>query len=410
MNINKLGYVKGIYFNKDIIDKILSGKKTIYSRTTCFKELLDDKLLLVDGDNSYGMITFQRPKKCLSSELMKHSEYSKIIHNTPNIDIPLLLHKFTFDKFEKPVRVLYKNKHMFNEYIPEVCIVKNKIQNIYTHDVSTVSDDELINNHDVVHMLYDIKESGNKSKYMLDDLNNLHKVILTELNKRKLYHESLSTIDDIKVKKSKQLLELFDTCRPHAYINTTLDNLLSTMQKSSSNMYIVEPTYDSSRCLIHKKGKEVKIYSGSCVDITSCVGSVINSIVSSSNQDYILEASMVYYDKKDTYTALSLHKKITDGSEFNIKDVKVKLFVYDVLYYNKDITQDNWGVRHRYLNKITFSDNFKLVPSHLIVTSNDLKKYTMFVSNLNHSQGAIVKSYNSRVNNPLSADYVILSS
>lgn len=394
--LNELGYRNGVYFNRNIIRLILSGNKNVYARTTCFKELLDKELLLVDSDFCYGTITFSKPKKYQSIELKSLKNHSKIINDNPKIDMPLLLHDFKFNKYIKPKPVIYKNQSYFQEYIPEVCIIENIIKNVYTHDVSKVSDEELINNHSVIHMLYNIKQSNQKVKYTLTDLYDFHNNIVNELHTRLIQHNIISDIDNITVNKhTDDGLHLFKPIDTLKLTNIVLDEILSNGGVS----YIIEPAYVGFKCMIHKGNDDIKLFSSYGLDITSCLGKITEQIRMSSNQDFILDCHFVFYKDNKTYPIKQIYKDINSNIDVNFKELNVKLFISDILYYNKDISKLSWEERHKYLNKVSFSNSFKLTPAHIVVSNNNLIKFVSFVSNLNDSDGAILKKHDSSAYN-----------
>lgn len=212
-----LGYVPGIYLNKKTIDYILSGKKDILTRTTCFKDLLDKELVLVDDKKAYGTITFDRPTKCISSELHMLSNYSKIIHDYSTVDIPLLLHKFKFTKFDEPKLTIYNHKSYFQEYIPNLCLTDSLLKDINTYDKTKKSSETLLNDHRMTHMYYSMSQSGTKIKFAKDDLINLHNVISTELKVRNLKHDIINNLDKFALTETEQMFDVV-----HEFTDKTL--------------------------------------------------------------------------------------------------------------------------------------------------------------------------------------------
>lgn len=203
-----LGYVPGVYLNKKTIDFILSAKKDILTRTTCFKDLLGKELLLMDDKCAYGTIKFNRPTKCDSDNLHKLSNYSKIIHDYSTANIPLLLHKFDFVRFDEPKLVVYNQKSYFQEYIPNVCVTQRLLKDINTYDKSIKSSETLLNDHRMAHMYYDIAQSGKKSKFSTEDIINLHKLISTELKSRNLTHNIINKLDKYNLSDTDKMFDV----------------------------------------------------------------------------------------------------------------------------------------------------------------------------------------------------------
>ena len=135
--------------------------------------------------------------------------------------------------------------------------------------------------------------------------------------------------------------------------------------------YIVEQQMGGYRCIAFKKGKKITLYSDTNEDITTKFNGVVTALSGSCNQDLMVDGTIVINSAND-----------------------VKYYISDIMNFNKDISMLSWEARHKYLTKLKYNSILKLVPTHLVSNKEELTKYVDFVSNLEGSIGASVKSLN----------------
>ena len=155
-------------------------------------------------------------------------------------------------------------------------------------------------------------------------------------------------------------------------IKTLAEEYLTRTTEKPIVKYIIEQQMSGYRCIVHKLNNVVKLYSDITDDITDKFPTLVSDLEKCSNQDFILDSTIVINNMND-----------------------IKLYIFDIMNYNKDISMLSWGERHKYLNKLRYNDTLKLIPSHLVRNQEELTKYVTFVSNLEGSIGANIKALNS---------------
>lgn len=118
--------------------------------------------------------------------------------------------------------------------------------------------------------------------------------------------------------------------------------MLATLTKTyfSDPNWIFECKLDGMRCLLHKKGKKVFIYSRNKKLQNNFFPEIAAALVKYPG-DFILDSEVVTFKRRITsFEKLQERMHVVDPSEALIKRVPVYAYVFDILYLNgKDLTK-----------------------------------------------------------------------
>lgn len=162
---------------------------------------------------------------------------------------------------------------------------------------------------------------------------------------------------------------------------------------------LCEYKLDGFRVTIHKKGKEIKLFTRRLEDVTKQfkeVVDVINKHVKAKN--CILDSEFVGYDFKTKrylpFQNISQRIKRKYDIDQIAKKLPVEINVFDVLYYNgKDLVNEFQEDRRKLLEKIVKESKKKLVLTKRLITDNEKKASSFFKESLkNGHEGLIVKN------------------
>jgi len=164
----------------------------------------------------------------------------------------------------------------------------------------------------------------------------------------------------------------------------------------------IEYKYDGFRLLIHKKDKEVFLFTRSLENVTKQFPEVVEYILKYiKGKSFILDSEAVGYDKET--------KKYTDFQQisqrikrkYNIdqlqKKLPIELNIFDILYYNGKVLLDEpFEKRTELIRKIVQENPYKIIASKQIIT-DDEKKATEFYKKALHDnqEGVMMKNLKS---------------
>jgi predicted nucleotidyltransferase len=165
--------------------------------------------------------------------------------------------------------------------------------------------------------------------------------------------------------------------------------------------YSIEKKFNGYRGVLIKRGNSVKIYSDQKKDISRHFNTIIDEAEELANGDIVLDAEIVYGDGGRSQIA----KYVTGKSPLD--DSKITLHVFDILYYKKDLSNEPWYERKAILHSLNFGKHIKEVNSIIVNNVSKAKKAINFCRNLQASEGAVIKKYNSKYKkNGESADWI----
>ena len=164
----------------------------------------------------------------------------------------------------------------------------------------------------------------------------------------------------------------------------------------------LEFKYDGFRMLIHKKDKEIILFTRSLENVTKQFPEVVEYV-----QDYvkgetfILDSEAVGYDKKTKeYTDFQkISQRIRRKYDVDKlrKQLPIELNLFDILYYNgKSQLEEPFEKRTKLLRKIVTNHPYKIIHAKQIITGNEKKAKEFYKHALkNNQEGVMMKNLKS---------------
>ncbi|MGV9141450.1 MAG: hypothetical protein ACOC1X_00770, partial [Promethearchaeota archaeon] len=169
----------------------------------------------------------------------------------------------------------------------------------------------------------------------------------------------------------------------------------------SKKKYAVEKKIDGFRILTFKKEDNIKLVTTTKQDASEAFPEIRDEIVELSGKDFIIDGEMVAYKDGKPQGRSGLIKSIQsikDGKEAETPDIDYKYKVFDIVYFG-DSSKANkpWHKRQSILGKLSFSSakNISKVPTTVVDSKKDLIKAAEMKSDLENSEGAMIKYYDS---------------
>jgi len=167
----------------------------------------------------------------------------------------------------------------------------------------------------------------------------------------------------------------------------------------------VEYKYDGFRLIIHKKGKEVILFTRRLENVTKQFPEIVDYLKKYvKGNSFILDSEAVGYDKKTKqYTQF---QKISQRirRKYNIeklqKELPIEINVFDILYYNgKSLLDEPFKKRSAILDKIITKKPYKIIRAKQIITGNMKKAKQFYKQALKDNQeGVMIKNLNAEYN------------
>lgn len=135
----------------------------------------------------------------------------------------------------------------------------------------------------------------------------------------------------------------------------------------------IEPKFDGFRLQVHKKGKEVRLYTRGLEDATFMYPDVVEGVLKEvTEKEVIIEGEAIGYDPQ-TNTFLPFQETVQRKRKYDIeekaKEIPLKLFAFELLYLNGKNYVD-----------IKFTERRKKLES-IIKNTGDVAKDTVIVAN-----------------------------
>jgi DNA ligase-1 len=158
----------------------------------------------------------------------------------------------------------------------------------------------------------------------------------------------------------------------------------------------IEYKYDGFRMLIHKKGKTLSLFTRRLENVSKQFPEVvgfINKYVK--GKSFILDSEAVGWDSKTKeykpFQSISQRIRRKYDIERLQKQLPVEINVFDVLYYNgKSMIDTPYKDRAKLVRKIIKKHPYKIIPSKLIITSNEKKAEKFYKAALRDNQEGIM--------------------
>jgi len=188
-------------------------------------------------------------------------------------------------------------------------IIPNEIQQ--GRNYSTLSDKDLIYNHGQLHIFWKKLEDGYPLAWTFEEIYEEHNKTVNELSKRKISHlASINELDDVK------------------RIETKSEKL------SQKFAYSVEKKLRGLQVNVHKKDNEVKIFSEEN-ELTEIFPKIVENVKKISMSNFAIDGEIILYDNEKILSRNELNKRIESNQILE----DVKLFVWDIPYYNEPIDE-----------------------------------------------------------------------
>ncbi|MFH1327127.1 MAG: ATP-dependent DNA ligase [archaeon] len=167
----------------------------------------------------------------------------------------------------------------------------------------------------------------------------------------------------------------------------------------------IEYKYDGFRLIIHKKAKEVILFTRSLENVTKQFPEVVDYVLQYVKGDtFILDSEAVGFNRKT--------KKYTDFQaisqrirrKYNIdkiqKELPVEINVFDLLYYNgKSLLDEPFEKRTKLIKKIIKNHPYKIIHAKQIITGDEKKAKAFYEQALKDNQeGVMLKNLKTEYN------------
>ncbi|PVU71107.1 DNA ligase [Candidatus Nanobsidianus stetteri] len=224
-------------------------------------------------------------------------------------------------------------------------------------------------------------------------------------------------IDDEKIKIAHAIIGdigvlaeyLFDNPKNIENVNIRLFHPFKPMLAEKANNFqdvfnnfspaAFEFKFDGIRAQIHKRGNEVKIFTRRLKDVTKSFPDVVELILNNiKNNEVVVEGEIVAWDynKNLPLPFQEISKRIKREYEISkyIKEIPVKLFLFDIIYLDgKLLINEEYINRRKILEEIR--GNIDLTP--MIITSKEDEAKKFFEESVNmKNEGLVAKKLDSK--------------
>jgi len=158
----------------------------------------------------------------------------------------------------------------------------------------------------------------------------------------------------------------------------------------------IEYKYDGFRLLIHKKGKEVILFTRRLENVTKQFPEVVEYLHKYvKGNSFILDSEAVGYDKKTKEYQSFQHISQRIRRKYDIEKLKeelpVEVNVFDILYYNgKSQIDEPYEKRAKLIREIVKNQHYKIISSKMIVTDNEKKAEEFYKKALKDRQEGVM--------------------
>ncbi len=143
-----------------------------------------------------------------------------------------------------------------------------------------------------------------------------------------------------------------------------------------SKPLIAEFKYDGIRTQIHKKGKEVKIFSRRLDEISFYLPDIVEAL-KGIKFDFILDSEVISMKngKPLPFNVIQKRLRRKEVSEELIREIPFQAIVYDILYFqDKAIHEIPLKERKKLLESLELPDGLKLAEYQIVKTSSEISK------------------------------------
>ncbi|MDD5699814.1 MAG: ATP-dependent DNA ligase [Candidatus Nanoarchaeia archaeon] len=158
----------------------------------------------------------------------------------------------------------------------------------------------------------------------------------------------------------------------------------------------IEYKYDGFRLLIHKKGKEVILFTRRLENVTKQFPEVVDYINKYvDGNSFILDSEAVGFNKKtkeyQPFQHISQRIKRKYDIEKLREELPIEVNVFDILYYNgKSQIDEPYEKRAKLIREIVKNQPYKIISSKMIVTDDEKKAEEFFKKALKDRQEGVM--------------------
>ncbi len=158
--------------------------------------------------------------------------------------------------------------------------------------------------------------------------------------------------------------------------------------------------YDGARVQIHKKNSDITIFSRRMEDVTNALPDIVKVVKNNiKSNEVIFEGEIVAISEHGPKPFQEILKRFRRkyNIEQMVEEIPLCLYVFDIIYDNKYIGEENLSKRANHLKKIINPQKDKLEIVENLITSNpdEVKKFYQNSLNIGH-EGLIAKDLNSK--------------
>ncbi len=214
------------------------------------------------------------------------------------------------------------------------------------------------------------------------------------------------------IDKANDLAIVFDACRKHSFkelekislevgkpIKAMLAQKVLTIAegfKALGTPCAIEYKYDGFRLIIHKQGKEIKLFTRSLENVTKQFPDVVEHIKKYvKGKSFILDSEAVGYNKKtkEYQPFQSISQRIRRKYDIDKlqKELPVEVNVFDIIFYNgQSKLQEPFEKRAKLLRRIIINHPYKIIASKQIITGDEKKAKEFYKKALKDNQEGVM--------------------
>ena len=214
------------------------------------------------------------------------------------------------------------------------------------------------------------------------------------------------------IDKSNDLAMVFDIARKgklkdldklHLQVGKPVKVMLAQKVKSLKDGFekvgkpcAIEYKYDGFRMLIHKKGKEIILFTRRLENVTTQFPEVVDYIKKYvKGNSFILDSEAVGFDRKTKeykpFQSISQRIKRKYHIDKLQKELPIEINVFDILYYNgKPLLHEPFEKRTALIKKIIRNHQYKIIHAKQIITGNEKRAKKFYGKSLKDNQEGVM--------------------
>jgi DNA ligase 1 len=161
----------------------------------------------------------------------------------------------------------------------------------------------------------------------------------------------------------------------------------------------IEYKYDGFRLIIHKQGKEIKLFTRSLENVTKQFPEVVDYIKEHvKGESFILDSEAVGFNSKTKeylpFQNVSQRIRRKYDIEKLQKELPVEVNVFDIMFYNgKQLLDEPFEKRTELIKKIIHNHPYRLIYAKQIITGDEKKAQEFYKKALkDHQEGIMMKN------------------